>query len=134
MRRRAARQSGLKRVVRRSLERVPSRRARLIELWNEPWLRGEGAPPPPLRARRSLLIAAEGARLFSGTISANAEVETPSAHAHTNGYDVNGWAHGVDGDSQSLELESEEDADPGMLLDEEPYSSVASQELEPDSL
>ena len=41
---------GLKRVVRRLLERNPARRARLIDLWDEPWLRGEGAPAPPLRA------------------------------------------------------------------------------------
>ncbi|EJD06208.1 kinase-like protein [Fomitiporia mediterranea MF3/22] len=44
---------GLKRVVRRLLERIPDRRARLIDLWDEPWLRGEGAPTPPLCAALS---------------------------------------------------------------------------------
>ena len=37
----------LKRVVDRLLVRDPTKRARLVELWDEPWLRGEGAPNPP---------------------------------------------------------------------------------------
>ncbi|KAH8114183.1 kinase-like protein [Phellopilus nigrolimitatus] len=43
---------GLKRVVRRLLERNPVRRARMVELWDELWLREEGAPAPPLCAAR----------------------------------------------------------------------------------
>ena len=41
---------GLKRVVRRLLERDPNRRARMVDLWDEPWMREEGAPAPPLCA------------------------------------------------------------------------------------
>ncbi|OCB91114.1 kinase-like protein [Sanghuangporus baumii] len=50
---------GLKRVVRMLLERNPTRRARLIDLWNEPWLREEGAPAPPLCASSRFAVNAE---------------------------------------------------------------------------
>ena len=49
--------AGLKAVVRRLLVRDPAKRARLVEVWDEPWMRGEGAPAPPLvalKARRSV--------------------------------------------------------------------------------
>ena len=49
-RRRTLASSGLKRVVERLLVRDVSERARLVDLWDEPWMRGEGAPAPPAKA------------------------------------------------------------------------------------
>lgn len=49
----------LKRVVRRLLERSQARRARMVDLWDDPWLRGEGAPSPPLCAAPASKEAAE---------------------------------------------------------------------------
>lgn len=51
---------GLKRVVRRLLERSQARRVRMVDLWDEPWLRGEGAPAPPLCAAPPSEEAADG--------------------------------------------------------------------------
>lgn len=41
---------GLKRVVGRLLVRNPAARARMVELWDDEWMRGEGAVAPPLCA------------------------------------------------------------------------------------
>ncbi|KAG8737762.1 hypothetical protein FRC10_007817 [Ceratobasidium sp. 414] len=38
---------GARRVVGRLLVRTPSKRAKIAELWNDSWMRGAGAPPPP---------------------------------------------------------------------------------------
>ncbi|KAG9122988.1 hypothetical protein FRC07_000392 [Ceratobasidium sp. 392] len=38
---------GAKRIVGRLLVRTPSKRAKIAELWNDAWMRGAGAPPPP---------------------------------------------------------------------------------------
>ncbi|KIJ27857.1 hypothetical protein M422DRAFT_54881 [Sphaerobolus stellatus SS14] len=43
---------GLRDVVKRFLVKDPVRRATLAEIWDEPWMRGEGAPPPPVEAGR----------------------------------------------------------------------------------
>lgn len=128
----------LKSVVRRLLERLPAQRARLLELWGEPWLRGEGAPLPPLRARRSLLLnngrgEASGKpanRLTNNSAASDSNSSGHETGANGYGYDVNVWANGVDKDD-AYDLENEGDPDPGVLLDEEHIASVASQELEP---
>lgn len=96
---------GLKRIVRRLLERNPDRRARMVDLWDEPWMRGEGAVAPPaskLRTRRSTL-------------------------ASENSTEGNEALAIEDGEAE----EEEEVNEDGMLLDEEHIDSVASQELEP---
>lgn len=38
---------GLKRVVARLLVRNPAKRARVVALWDEGWMWGEGSPPRP---------------------------------------------------------------------------------------
>ncbi|KAG8686087.1 hypothetical protein FRC09_014349 [Ceratobasidium sp. 395] len=38
---------GARRIVSRLLVRTPSKRAKIAELWNDAWMRGAGAPPPP---------------------------------------------------------------------------------------
>ena len=38
----------LKTVVQRFLVRDPAKRASVPEIWEEPWMLGEGAPPPPI--------------------------------------------------------------------------------------
>ncbi|QRV86830.1 Serine/threonine-protein kinase [Ceratobasidium sp. AG-Ba] len=38
---------GARRIVGRLLVRTPSKRAKIAELWNDAWMRGAGAPPPP---------------------------------------------------------------------------------------
>lgn len=49
---------GLKSVVRRLLVREPSRRARLVDLWDqEEWMRGEGAPVPPVCSSHAMHIS-----------------------------------------------------------------------------
>lgn len=39
----------LKQVVARLLVRDPTKRARIVDLWDEEWMRGEGSPSPPWR-------------------------------------------------------------------------------------
>ncbi|PIL30690.1 transporter [Ganoderma sinense ZZ0214-1] len=43
-----ARSEGLRRMVGRLLVRDPRKRARVADLWVDEWMRGEGAPPPPV--------------------------------------------------------------------------------------
>ncbi|CAE7202804.1 unnamed protein product [Rhizoctonia solani] len=38
---------GVRRIVGRLLVRSPEKRAKVAELWSDPWMRGAGAPPPP---------------------------------------------------------------------------------------
>lgn len=38
---------GARRIVGKLLVRNPANRARVAELWSDPWMRGAGAPPPP---------------------------------------------------------------------------------------
>ncbi|CAE6446108.1 unnamed protein product [Rhizoctonia solani] len=38
---------GARRIVGRLLVRSPEKRAKIAELWSDPWMRGAGAPPPP---------------------------------------------------------------------------------------
>jgi serine/threonine protein kinase len=42
--------AGLKRIVGRLLVRDPRKRARVMDLWTDEWMRGEGAPLPPPEA------------------------------------------------------------------------------------
>lgn len=42
-----ARSDGVRRVVGRLLVRDPRKRTRLAQLWDDEWVRGEGAPPAP---------------------------------------------------------------------------------------
>ncbi|KAJ1310559.1 hypothetical protein OPQ81_007289 [Rhizoctonia solani] len=43
---------GARRIVGRLLVRSPEKRAKIAELWSDPWMRGAGAPPPPSRMER----------------------------------------------------------------------------------
>lgn len=51
----------LRRVVERLLVRDPARRAKIVDLWDEEFMRGTGAPSPPWRidARRKRAVANE---------------------------------------------------------------------------
>lgn len=112
----------LKRVVGRLLVRDSRKRARMLELWDEPWLQGEGAPAPPLvalrasRSSRSLRSAAGGPAPIAASPSAESD----------------GLATAMS-DEAFEEEEEFEDAmeDDGMLLDEEHIDSVATQEFAP---
>lgn len=113
----------LKHVVGRLLVRDSRKRARMLELWDEPWLQGEGAPAPPLvalkasRSARSLRSAAGG----SEPAAASPSTEDGLATAMS------------DKAFEDEEEEEFEDAieDDGMLLDEEHIDSVATQEFDP---
>ena len=41
------RSTGIRRVVEKLLVRNPAKRAKIIDLWEDPWMRGEGAPLVP---------------------------------------------------------------------------------------
>ncbi|KAI0823916.1 kinase-like domain-containing protein, partial [Trametes gibbosa] len=43
-----AESTGIRRMVARLLVRDPRKRARVATLWEDAWMRGEGAPPPPI--------------------------------------------------------------------------------------
>lgn len=62
----------LKSVVARLLMRNAAKRARVVELWDEPWMRGEGAPAPPLSKAES---AASAGRLVGNDIPSVAKQE-----------------------------------------------------------
>lgn len=62
----------LKSVVARLLMRNAAKRARVVELWDEPWMRGVGAPAPPLSKAES---AAPAGRLVGNDIPSVAKQE-----------------------------------------------------------
>ncbi|EIN07917.1 kinase-like protein [Punctularia strigosozonata HHB-11173 SS5] len=131
-----ARSSGVRRVVDRLLVRDPEKRARMVDLWDEEWMRGEGAPAPP------------AAWLAGGSVSRRGSAKSAASRASS----VRSWYRGTgpveglpngDGDATSAEiadmLENEsgegdrEDvvsAEDGVLMDAEAIDSVALQELQ----
>ena len=40
--------SGVRSVVGKLLVRDPRKRSKMMDLWEDPWMKGEGAPPPPV--------------------------------------------------------------------------------------
>lgn len=40
--------SGVRNIVGKLLVRDPRKRSKMIDLWEDPWMKGEGAPPPPV--------------------------------------------------------------------------------------
>ena len=97
--------------------RDPAKRARLVEVWDEPWMRGEGAPAPPLvalKARRSVR-SLRSVEVVEGEGGVGEEVEMMEG-----GEEEKGEEGGED-----------EEGDDGMLLDGEHIDSVATQEFEP---
>lgn len=122
-----ARSEGVRRVVGRLLVRDPKKRARVAQLWEDAWMRGEGAPPVPALPE----TAGEG------------ETEAVAAPVETEEIDVEAWEEAVDGQGAEWEggdfgeegedvdeKEEEEDEDEGVLVDEQDIGpgSVARQE------
>lgn len=107
-----ARSVGLRRVVEKLLVRNPAKRAKIIDLWEDPWMRGEGAPLVP-----QVVVHAKDAE--SEEVSTDSEV-TP----------VTGRTFGVEpeeGDGMDADAADEDD---GLIVDEQDIGpgSVARQE------
>ncbi|KAI9059760.1 kinase-like protein, partial [Trametes sanguinea] len=113
-----AQSEGIRRMVSRLLVRDPSRRARIADLWEDEWMRGEGAPPPPVLAppedasAASAPMSAASAEIVSEPLPAEDEV-VPAA------LDVDAEAE-IDGEVE----------DEGVLVDSQDIGpgSVACQE------
>lgn len=99
----------LKQVIGRLLVRDPSKRARIVDLWDETFMRSEGAPSPPWRiaARRNKTNSGQG-----GDVSHNPN-QTPT----------------MENVPEEDEMEDEDEYEDAMLVDAHDISSIASQEL-----
>ncbi|KAJ7671007.1 kinase-like domain-containing protein [Mycena rosella] len=108
--------AGARGVVARLLVRDPSRRAKIADLWDDPWMLGGGAS-----------AGAGGAplRLVSGDV----ETESPSASPLSDGFGPELDEEVVEG-FEDEDLEGEEEAeDDGLLLDQDGIDSIARQEV-----
>ncbi|KAJ7118881.1 kinase-like domain-containing protein [Mycena epipterygia] len=112
---------GARGVVARLLVRDPTRRAKISELWDDPWMEG---------ANTGSSSAASSARLIS------ADVETQSPDSDTDGF--RGEYGNLDGEVEGFEdqdLEEDDDDDDdldedGLLLDQDGIDSIARQEVQ----
>ncbi|KAI0345027.1 kinase-like protein [Trametopsis cervina] len=108
-----AKSEGVRRMVGRLLVRDPSKRAKVAQLWDDPWLAEEGAPPPPI--------------LPDDVIPYGAPAVAPDGAWDPPPDDSDTW---VDDDGEFGE--DDDDNDDGVLVDEHDIAgSVASQELMP---
>ncbi|KAI0628759.1 kinase-like domain-containing protein, partial [Trametes polyzona] len=112
---------GIRRIVGRLLVRDPRKRARVADLWDDEWMHGDGAVPPPVLATPSSFGASEApaSELAPPTLDASPPLSAPATD---------------EGDGQlDGELDAECDADvddEGVLVDGEDIGpgSVARQE------
>ncbi|KAJ7778678.1 kinase-like protein [Mycena maculata] len=111
--------AGARGIVARLLVRDPSRRAKISQLWDDPWMGG-------VNAGAGTSSAASSARLISS------DVETQSPDSDTDGYRGE-YDHAdlqVEGfEDEDLEEDDEEDDD-GLLLDQDGIDSIARQEVQ----
>ncbi|KAJ7491139.1 kinase-like protein [Mycena latifolia] len=108
--------AGARGVVARLLVRDPSRRAKIADLWDDPWMLG-GASASPLRL-----------------VSADVETQSPTTDSYSDSDGFRGEYADLDGevegfDDEDLEGEEEEDDD-GLLLDQDGIDSIARQEVQ----
>ncbi|KAJ7771486.1 kinase-like protein [Mycena metata] len=122
---------GARGIVARLLVRDPTRRAKISELWDEPWMGGSNANSNSHNA--SSPGAASGSRLIS------AEVETqspggagsPDSDPGSQEYeyadlDVYGEVEGFEDE----DIEGEDEDEDGVLLDQDGIDSIARQEVQ----
>ena len=112
-----AHSAGIRRMVSKLLVRDPSKRARLADLWEDEWMRGEGAPAPPVLPAADELLPSSAAEPTAPPLPAENEVRA----APLTPDDVDGEADvDVDADVE----------DEGVLVDSEDIGpgSVARQE------
>ncbi|KAL7282948.1 hypothetical protein ACG7TL_002366 [Trametes sanguinea] len=117
-----AQSEGIRRMVGRLLVRDPAKRTRVADLWEDEWMRRDGAPPPPVlvspedASATSAPVTAASAEVVSEPLPAEDEV-VPAA------LDVDAEAE-IDGEAE-VEVEDE-----GVLVDSQDIGpgSVACQE------
>ncbi|KAJ6606294.1 kinase-like protein [Mycena vulgaris] len=105
---------GARDVVARLLVRDPTRRAKIGELWDDPWMAGSGLGPPRL-------------------VTTNTETASPTADADADTDGFRGEYADLDGEVEGFEDEDlegeEEEGDDGLLLDQDGIDSIARQEV-----
>ena len=114
---RLVRSAGIRRVVEKLLVRNPAKRAKIIDLWEDPWMRGEGAPLVP-----QVIAHAKDAE------SAGASIDSDVTPISGRTFDV----EPEDGDNED-DVDADavaEDDDDGLIVDEQDIGpgSVAHQE------
>ncbi|KAJ7494485.1 kinase-like domain-containing protein [Mycena galericulata] len=112
--------AGARGVVARLLVRDPSRRAKIIDLWDDQWMGGASA---------GISSAASSARL----LSADVETQSPTADSDSDQYRGEDEDVELDGEVEGFEdedLEEDDDVDDdGLLLDQDGIDSIARQEV-----
>ncbi|KAJ6546869.1 kinase-like domain-containing protein [Mycena capillaripes] len=122
---------GARGIVARLLVRDPTRRAKISELWDDPWMGGANAS-----SAASISSSSSSVPL----ISADVETQSPGAVGSPDSDSTDGFrevyadldAYGeVEGfDDEDLEGEDEDVDDDGLLLDQDGIDSIARQEVQ----
>jgi protein-serine/threonine kinase len=113
-----AKSEGVRRVVGRLLVRNPAKRTRLVQLWDDEWMQGEGTPPVPTLPDG--VAAADDKTAIAVPDDAGVESDGTAPEA---------WEDSVDSEDALWEPD-EEDVEEGVLVDEHDIGpgSVARQE------
>ncbi|KAK7024012.1 kinase-like domain-containing protein [Favolaschia claudopus] len=112
---------GARRIVSRLLVRDSARRAKISELWDDPWMGGTTQLSSPSSVSTAPLISSEvETQSPPGTASPDSDY---SDHSSLYG-EVVGF------DDEDLEGEDEDADDDGLLLDQEGIDSIARQEVQ----
>ncbi len=115
------RSEGAQRVAGKLLVRDPRKRSRMMDLWEDDWMRGDGAPSVPLLPEGASFQRHERSATEDSEDSLEGEVG------------VEAWEEAVDEDSSEWDFDEddgEDDDDDGVLVDEHDIGpgSVARQE------
>ncbi|KAG7453133.1 uncharacterized protein BT62DRAFT_959436 [Guyanagaster necrorhizus] len=111
--------AGARRMVERLLVRDPSKRSRIMDLWDDEWM--SGLVSPPSSGRPSMEKEAD-----EGGYSVGVDVWHDSQRLENGRYEDDFWEDGVD--EEEL-LENEVDID-GWIVDKEGIGSIASEEVQ----
>ncbi|PBK92076.1 kinase-like protein [Armillaria gallica] len=111
--------TGARRMVERLLVRDPSKRSRIIDLWDDEWMSGLVSPPPS--GRPSMEKEAD-----KGGYSVRVNVWRDSQRLENGQYEDDFREDGLDDEEM---LENEVDTD-GWIVDKEGIGSIASEEVQ----
>ncbi|KAJ6500679.1 kinase-like protein [Mycena sanguinolenta] len=121
---------GARGIVARLLVRDPTRRAKISELWDDPWMGGTSANGHDVSSPNA---ASSGASLMTTDVETQSPVAAGSPDSdgfRENFADLDGYGEVEGFEDEDLEGEYEDLDDDGLLLDQDGIDSIARQEVQ----
>lgn len=133
-----ARSEGARRIVGRLLVRDPRKRARIVDLWEDEWMRADAVGEAVYESLQDAKGESSEGILVDGVERAQLVDEPEGGVEMLSDLGVGGWEPLVDGSEEGTDgdylededgEEEEEEEEDGWLLDEEGIGSIARQEV-----